>query len=121
MTRLFWVRNRTLYRYKVPWPETPAEALEESIAKWEFIVAWLGERPLAEFWDRGPRTCALCHLYFANDCYGCIVSKTTGKIGCRSTPYSSYEVCFSDYELRYAREELSFLEGLKSLLHQGEG
>jgi hypothetical protein len=87
-------------------------ALEESIAKWEGIVAGTET-------DHGPRNCGLCRLYLDANCFGCPVAKQTGTGGCRSTPYRCYCDLRADQGERHpdtiaaAREEVAFLKGLR--------
>jgi len=58
-------------------------ALKASIAKWEEIVAGT-ER------SAGPHNCALCQLYFWQECEGCPVFQHTRQTVCRGTPYDEF-------------------------------
>jgi len=70
--------------YEGPQPKTMLEALVLSIAKWRVLV----DTPVDD--DGGPTTCGLCGLYFKQDCWGCPVSKATGRAWCMDTPYTEY-------------------------------
>lgn len=68
-------------------PRTEKTALSESIRKWRKIV-----RVGFKGRDGGPRTCALCHLYWDEDtCVGCPVSRITNEGCCDETPYTLFE------------------------------
>lgn len=73
----------------------------------------------AEKWERnavaskrqvklGPENCALCELFFDNDCLGCPV-ESGGHFGCQSTPYDYAEVAMWNWgnspRSKVAREE----------------
>lgn len=93
-----------------------AEALEESIKKWEDIAAGTGV-------DLGKRNCALCGLFWDNDCVGCPVFKITGFTGCRETPYTKFMFSVRDSgsgrqakteeEKELAQREVDFLKSLR--------
>lgn len=103
-------------------PDTEKDALEASIRKWEFIVAWLKEHPGQYLSDGSATTCALCRLYLDDNCLNCPVFKKTGFKWCRGTPYHDYE---SGDDLDYktaAEQEVEFLKSLRTpeVDHSGE-
>lgn len=67
-----------------------AEAFEASILHWQENVA--AERP--EDVRMGPDNCALCSLFFEDDCEGCPVMRRTGYRGCSGTPYDLADGAF---------------------------
>ena len=87
------------------------EALQDSILKWEKIVAGTGE-------DRGADNCALCQMFnlgrpMADRCQGCPVHAHTGKQFCRGTPLDDRdETTNAEREMELAIEELDFLRSL---------
>lgn len=96
-----------------------AEALEKSIQKWQKIAAREGQ-------ENGVADCALCALFWVDDCRGCPVMKRTGMWGCQGTPYIawsrlSYENPqtwgrsseYTNRMIAVAREEIAFLESLR--------
>jgi hypothetical protein len=58
--------------------------LEESIEKWEAIVAGNGG-------DNGIENCSLCKEFWENGCIGCPVFEKTGEYGCAGSPYDEWE------------------------------
>ena len=94
------------------------KALHASIEHWERLAT--GKQRKRE--ALGPGDCALCRLYYTNDCKSCPISRKTGEIRCRNTPYNaaynaaypSGRPCdFDSPEFRKAaRAELRFLRGL---------
>lgn len=97
--------------------EKTLTALQGSIAKWEAIVAGTGS-------DLGTANCPLCRaFYHDDDCKDCPVMKTTGKWGCRETPYDAFsDHCTAEHDCdsdpdcpdctRLAQAELDFLRSL---------
>ena len=95
--------------------------LEESIEKWEKIVAGTGA-------DEGTKNCALCREFFdAGDdneaiCVGCPVQQFTGIGGCENTPYITWMYHHAEHpvktpafaktekEISLAQDELNFLK-----------
>lgn len=78
-------------------------ALENSIKKWEGIVAGIHH-------DNGWRDCPLCQLFQVKaDCQGCPVMQETGEPFCRGTPYRDYSAYPSS---EAAQRELDFLRSL---------
>jgi hypothetical protein len=55
-------------------------ALQESIKKWEAIVAGTGH-------DKGVHNCSLCKAYSDEDCIECPVMEVTGMSGCDGSPW----------------------------------
>lgn len=99
------------------------EALEQSIKKWEDIVAGEGK-------DLGPDNCALCKKYYKMACWGCPVRAHTGETCCEDTPYDNWNTFIEDYHLQeksinempeelrriakdLAQKELDFLKKLR--------
>ena len=105
-------------------PTSVEEALDISIAKWEYIVEHYYEfdtdRYDGSFQDGGPDTCGLCMMFFYDrDCDGCPVMEATGKPCCYDTPYNehadaTYEKELTEETRRIARKELDFLKSLKN-------
>lgn len=104
-------------------PDT-LQALEESIKKWEEIAKGTGE-------DKGTDNCALCDLFWHEDCHGCPVMEKSGEIWCRNTPYQPWHnqmqrkqspgagngyKAETEQHRRLAQMEVDFL---KSLLPEG--
>jgi hypothetical protein len=87
-------------------------ALEQSIAKWEGIVAGTGN-------DHGPRNCGLCQIFINSNCSGCPVAERAGATCCRNTPYREYCNARADLgerhpsTLAHAEEEVAFLKSLR--------
>lgn len=119
---LFRLHGRYVQRAKdfPEGPHTTKQALDLSIAKWAFIVKQLeaGQEIVA---DGGTTTCALCLNFNAKawssqgeDCEGCPVAEATGKPFCDDTPYTRLEEEEdSIIPLHIAKEELTFLQGLR--------
>lgn len=91
------------------------DPLQASITKWKTIVSHL-ENITEEFTDcidKGQWTCGLCLEYYDNGCMGCPIRIRTGEAYCRKTPYRSYVIAVRTEDmLKYAREEVKFLEAL---------
>ena len=72
-------------------------ALKKSVEHWERLVA---ANTVDEFMDEGicASKCALCKLYFHNDCKNCPVYQITGGYRCKYTPYEAvyYELIRRD-------------------------
>lgn len=100
--------------------------LEESINKWEDIIA--GNKG-----DKGQINCSLCQKYLhSRGCAGCIVRKDTEQDGCHGTPFSEwfshhgYEHGNTQYKygkgrriecptcLELAQKELDYLKSLRA-------
>lgn len=60
------------------------DALKASIAHWQENLA---KAKAGERFETGPSECALCKLYWAENCNGCPVKDKTDLAGCRCTPY----------------------------------
>ena len=90
-------------------------ALNESIAHWQRYADGLGEG------EGEPVTtnCSLCGLFYMNDCVGCPVRNSTGRINCRLTPYGdAYDAYtrFGPQSQKFIEAAKIELEFLKSLL-----
>lgn len=86
------------------------KALRGSIAKWQAIVDGTGV-------DRGSANCPLCIACgYGNegiDCTKCPVFEHTGEWYCAHTPYADYDEARNrDAKLKFAKEEVAFLQGL---------
>jgi hypothetical protein len=89
-----------------------------SIEKWVNIVAGVGI-------DDGTHNCALCKLYWQNDCRNCPVKQVAGAIFCKNTPYIEWlhytrfngPKVFDARSRELAQAELEFL---RSLLPKGK-
>lgn len=91
--------------------------LQQSIAKWENIVAGNGH-------DEAFANCALCKVH--SNCNGCPVKAETGMNGCCDTPYSAWNkywiakdvipgygrMAHTEHEKELAIAELKFLQSL---------
>jgi hypothetical protein len=98
-----------------PLDVTKEGALELSIKKWETIVK-LHEEGEGPFIEGGVYTCALCQVYFSEECTRCPVREKTGHPYCKDTPYQKYDITDlydRDSLLQFAKEELEFLKSLK--------
>lgn len=104
-----------------PFSNDPAQALENSIAKWKYIVRKL-EKCSTVFDDGGISTCNLCHLYYHPErnppyCQGCPVSQRTGVPQCGNTPYEEMAEAEDAKDpilaLAVAKREVAFLESLR--------
>jgi len=87
------------------------DPLELSILKWQDIIYHDGA-------DLGTRNCALCAVYYTEDCKGCPVKEHSGRPDCRDTPYSDWKSqnCRYTYNLltkEIATRELEFLKSLR--------
>jgi hypothetical protein len=103
-------------------PTTKEEALQASIAKWEFITLHL-KNGVEIRGDGGKSTCGLCGLYWESTlqgdikCDGCPVAEA-GHTGCKNTPYDEFdEWTESDAPesegLEIANKEIAFLKSLQ--------
>ena len=99
-------------------PKTKASALAESIAKWRVVAQAIQvlDQPVE---NGGINECALCKLYYMEDCIRCPVFESPGKdhSRCRDTPCNTYEKNIgrmtSARALKLAQAEVKFLEGLQ--------
>lgn len=91
-------------------------ALRASIAKWDKIAEGKGG-------SRGEKNCALCKLYWRDDCERCPVMLRTGKEFCQGTPYEGFgklaayhltqgEIARTPEAKARAKEEADFLRSL---------
>lgn len=86
---------------------TAKQALVESIAKWEKVVA--GNL------ISSASNCPLCLLYNTisndetNSCIECPIYNDTGRKWCAGTPYAEYEIATGDEEKAAAKRELQYL------------
>lgn len=98
------------------------DPLEVSIQKWKDNIRTLADKHQPIY--NGADNCGLCLVYLSetsdeDDCQGCPVFLHTGKIGCEGTPYDGYINVLStkdkniEYLLKYAIEELKFLQSLR--------
>ena len=89
---------------------------------WQENVA--AERP--EDVRMGPDNCALCSLFFEDDCEGCPVMRRTGRFGCRDSPYDLADEAFDmwietrhddarDEFRKHAQAEVDFLISLRRI------
>jgi hypothetical protein len=93
-------------------PETKRGAMKAAIKKWEFIVRTLKTgKPIQK--TGGTYTCALCQLYFGDDCAGCPISEHTEQPGCLGTPHEQIE--HEGLDLEKAKQELKFLREIKAI------
>lgn len=81
--------------YKSPYQISKEEytALEGSIKKWEDICYHGGR-------DRGWYNCPLCKLHMKT-CNGCIIGIDTQNTGCRSTPYTEWQIHRHTHKQRF--------------------
>ncbi len=103
--------------------EKTKKALEESIIKWEDILAGTEG-------DNGIENCALCQeFYCAGNCTECLVKEKTDIGGCLNTPYDGWarhhenhhndRLFPDDTRIKcptcqgYANKELEFLKSLR--------
>lgn len=102
--------------YGGPYPDNVQEALDISIAKWEFLV----ENPV---WDGADGTCGLCMLFLRlgdlgdpPHCEGCPIANA-GYVGCRGTAYETYlnaDICGTkDEMIAAAKQQVDFLKSLQ--------
>jgi hypothetical protein len=103
----------------LPFPKNPQEALEHSIAKWEFIAANAAEVED----DGGTWSCGLCRFFYDKKdeegrwnekCGECPVA-LDGHAGCSGTPYyTAWGDADTEEEIRdAAKAEVEYLEGLR--------
>jgi len=96
------------------------DALEKSITAWEEKVR-LAKKGEAAFAKMGATECALCKLYYYNDCIGCPVAAETGQPSCDGSPYmeayrayrNAYEYGRPDGAAEAFQKELDFLISLR--------
>jgi len=115
--------------YLGPYPSLKAEfssddlsdklsALKASLAKWEFIVKWVKENE--EYLDEGgAATCALCQFHPGWSCSECLIGDA-----CSDTPYYEYstvQVEEVQEALRFAQEEVEFLQELLEIEEDEDG
>jgi len=115
--------------YLGPYPSLKAEfssddlsdklsALKASLAKWEFIVKWVKENE--EYLDEGgAATCALCQFHPGWSCSECLIGDA-----CYDTPYYEYstvQVEEVQEALRFAQEEVEFLQELLEIEEDEDG
>ena len=76
-------------------PEQTAAALEDSIQQWdENARAEKPEDAVIDFDD-----CALCDLFWDDDCDGCPVKNRTGDVMCHGSPYDEASAAFIRWAL----------------------
>lgn len=78
-----------------PGEVTASNALDHSIDKWEFMVAWLEQNPYDLLGDGADDSCALCISTRSQaeplfDCGQCLIYHNTGRTCCDGTPYVEY-------------------------------
>lgn len=96
------------------------KALQESIAHWERLST--GNTKQGE--GIGYNHCALCELFWDNNCKDCPIYEHTKFMSCARTPYVEADRCFDEYGLNspeFKEAALKELEFLKSLLPKTEG
>lgn len=93
---------------------TTLTALKNSITHWERICD-----PVTTMEEEiGVRSCALCQLFWRNNCNGCPVTIASGNILCQDTPYYEVQKAYkesgkgSPEYLAAAKKELEFLLSL---------
>ena len=100
-------------------PEITANALEESIKKWErnAEIKFLDDAVM------GWNNCPLCAIFYFDkqgftSCKGCPVYEFTKLIGCANTPYDRAEDAEDNRDLegflQAAKDEVEFLKSLRS-------
>jgi len=94
---------------------TGEEAIEMSIASWEWAIWWMIENDVVIL--KMANSCAFCVLYSAHgNCTGCPIATKTGHGSCVGTPYyntrlpKSKDVC---YAIRVFEKEVEFLKSLR--------
>jgi len=96
-----------------PIPEflpTIRNALDLSIAKWEFILNYLETTGIL-LYDGGNGTCGLCCAY--DYCHYCPIEQA-GHKGCINTPYVDYLYAETlEEHIAAAKAEIEFLKGLR--------
>lgn len=81
------------------------------------IEHWRGNET-AQTWEEislGPKSCALCRKFYGSGCDGCPIKESTGKDGCRGTPYDrAVDAEYRDWDAfkTAAKAEREFLESL---------
>lgn len=78
-----------------------AEALEGSIKHWEENLA--AETP--DQAELGVNHCALCRVFYRNNCNGCPVRNKTGDSYCNYSPYEYAHNKHNDWENTYLKNE----------------
>lgn len=99
-----------------PFPDelSEQEALESSIAKWEFLAKWYEDPSHTEYVHCGGKdTCGLCQKFMP--CHDCpVTGEFYEHVGCEDTPYMRYYDGNSREELlAAARAEVEFLKSLQ--------
>jgi hypothetical protein len=104
--KIIWCGKPTLEILTVGKPKNKMEALDWSIAKWEYIVKhW----PISD--DGGITTCGCCLYTIRGGCRGmCLIAEYTRAAGCCGTPYELWAVRLT---LKHALKELAFLRKVK--------
>jgi len=99
------------------------KALNESIAHWERMRAFETTEEFDKEEPHGP-FCSLCKLFLVKyNCEGCPVFEKTGKVACRSTPYSTAYTSYFEWKRintkknrtawrKAATREINFLKSL---------
>jgi hypothetical protein len=87
------------------------KALAASIKHWKRMVT--GEDTVGS-----PSKCALCKLYYGDDCRGCPVREDTGEVLCGGSPYVDWEdeegiTGDRAKQAKAAVAELAYLQGLR--------
>jgi len=116
---VFQVVNSGLNLVAPTKPASLEEALEMSIAKWEFL-AKQEKHGHHELHDGGPSTCGLCLLFFraGHDCGKKCPVAASGHDHCDGTPYEDY--C-TNKDPGDAEKEMLFLKRLlKKYLQEKE-
>ena len=91
---------------------TPKNALDLSIAKWEFILNYLETTGITPH-DGSGDTCGLCVLYMGYLCCLCSIG-AAGYKNCENTPYKDYLYAITLKEhITAAKAEITFLKGLR--------
>ena len=95
-------------------------ALEKSIIHWEEVI--IEDNPNAI--ELGHNACALCEMFWHEDCEGCPVKENTGMIFCRNTPHEDARLAVDLWEAEPTEQgkkafrkaavvELDFLKSLR--------
>ena len=85
-----------------------AEAVEQDEDLWNMLECG------------GRKTCALCHQFFDDICFGCPVAQTTGEILCYGTPYDNFRIWGAEPEVieaetKFLYEVLEWVEDLATI------
>ena len=102
---------------------TTAQALDESITSWKCRLKLTIEDIRNEREAPLPANCALCSLYYNNNCEGCPVQNKTGYGLCLRTPFKEaadlyWEIyhgipCAIKTFYKAVQKEIKFLESLR--------